>query len=233
MAKDLIIALDFPTKEETFSFLSSLGDARPYVKVGMELYYGAGHSVVRDLKERGHSVFLDLKLHDIPNTVKSVAAVLSDLGADMINIHATGGSKMMEAAKEGLGQISGLKTLLIAVTVLTSTSEEVLQKELMVPHSPKEVASKLALLAKDAGCDGVVCSALEVPDIKALCGEDFVIVTPGIRFAGASADDQARIVTPRRARELSSDYIVVGRPITQASSPRRAYERALAEFLGR
>lgn len=232
MAKDVIIACDFPSGEETMAFLDRFqGRARPYVKIGMELFYAQGPDIVKRLKDRGHPVFLDLKLHDIPNTVGRAMEVLSRLGADMINLHAAGGSAMMEAAMEGLSRGGGQRPLLIAVTQLTSTSQERLEKELLIPRPMEEVVTAYARTAKSAGLDGVVCSPLEVGTIHAACGAGFLTVTPGVRFAGAAGDDQQRVTTPARARALGSDYIVVGRPITQAPDPLAAYEKCLCEFL--
>ncbi|MCD8117399.1 MAG: orotidine-5'-phosphate decarboxylase [Oscillospiraceae bacterium] len=232
MAKDVIIACDFPSGEETLAFLDRFrGRTRPYVKIGMELFYAQGPDIVRQLKDRGHSVFLDLKLHDIPNTVGRAMGVLSHLGADMINLHAAGGSAMMEAAIEGLSRGGGRRPLLIAVTQLTSTSQERLERELLIDRPMEEVVTSYARTAKAAGLDGVVCSPLEAGTIHASCGEDFLTVTPGVRFAGAAGDDQQRITTPAGAKALGSDYIVVGRPITQAPDPVAAYEKCLKEFL--
>ncbi|MCD7846210.1 MAG: orotidine-5'-phosphate decarboxylase [Oscillospiraceae bacterium] len=232
MAKDVIIACDFPSGEETMAFLDRFqGRARPYVKIGMELFYAQGPDIVKRLKDRGHPVFLDLKLHDIPSTVGRAMEVLSRLGADMINLHAAGGSAMMEAAMEGLSRGGGQRPLLIAVTQLTSTSQERLEKELLIPRPMEEVVTAYARTAKSAGLDGVVCSPLEAGTIHAACGAGFLTVTPGVRFAGAAGDDQQRVTTPARARALGSDYIVVGRPITQAPDPLAAYEKCLREFL--
>lgn len=232
MGKDVIIACDFATKEETLGFLGKFGDTRPYVKIGMELYYAEGPDIVRELKHRGHRVFLDLKLHDIPNTVKRAMAVLSSLDVDMCNLHAAGTVKMMEAALEGLTRPDGTRPLLIAVTQLTSTSAEAMKKDLMIEGSMDEVVAHYAENAKTAGLDGVVCSPLEAPGVHALCGNGFLTVTPGVRFAGGDAGDQTRISTPARAKELGSDYIVVGRPITAAEDPIAAYFRCTEEFIG-
>lgn len=229
--RDVIIACDFKNADETLAFLDKLGDHRPYVKIGKELYFAEGPDIVRTLKKRGHSVFLDLKLHDIPNTVKKAMAVLSRLDIDMCNLHATGGVAMMEAALEGLMRPDGTRPLLIAVTVLTSTDEKQLQEELLVDATVKETVIHYAQNAQKAGLDGVVCSPLESTVVKEACGSGFLTVTPGVRFADSVGDDQVRITTPAKAKELGSDYIVVGRPITAADDPLAAYERCLAEFL--
>ncbi|MCC8357542.1 MAG: orotidine-5'-phosphate decarboxylase [Oscillospiraceae bacterium] len=232
MAKDVIIACDFPSGEETLAFLDKFqGRARPYVKIGMELFYAQGPDIVKRLKDRGHPVFLDLKLHDIPNTVGRAMRVLSHLGADMVNLHAAGGSAMMEAAIEGLSSGSGQRPLLIAVTQLTSTSQERLEQELLIPRPMEEVVTAYARTAKAAGLDGVVCSPLEAGTIHAACGNGFLTVTPGVRFAGAAGDDQQRVTTPAGARSLGSDYIVVGRPITQAPDAVACYEKCLRDLL--
>lgn len=233
MAKDVIVACDFSTKAETLDFLSLFGEARPFVKVGMELFYAEGPGVVRALKERGHRVFLDLKLHDIPNTVRRTAAVLASLGADLCNVHAAGTSAMMRAALEGLARPDGTRPLLVAVTQLTSTSEASMRRELLIGKSMEETVLAYARNARDSGLDGVVCSPLEAGAVKKRCGAGFLTVTPGVRFAGSAADDQARVTTPARARELGSDYIVVGRPVTAAPDPAAAYRRCVAEFTGR
>lgn len=232
MAKDVIIALDFPGESETMAFLDLFQDKKPYVKIGMELFYAMGPEAVRKIKRRGHKIFLDLKLHDIPNTVKSAMSVLSKLNIDMTNLHASGGSKMMEAALEGLTRPDGTRPLLIAVTQLTSTSQETLENDLLIEKPMADVVSHYAKTAAKSGLSGVVCSPLEVAAVKAACG-DFLTVTPGIRFDGGDAGDQVRITTPARAREIGSDYIVVGRPITRASDPVSAYDRACREFLGK
>lgn len=233
MGKDVIIACDFDSRARTLAFLDALGEARPFVKIGMELYYAEGPDMVRALKERGHRVFLDLKLHDIPHTVEKTMVVLSGLGADMVNLHAAGTAAMMEAALRGLTRPDGMRPLLVAVTMLTSTDEERMRRELLVAASLEETVLHYARNAKKAGLDGVVCSPLEAGKVHAACGEDFLTVTPGVRFAEAGRDDQARVATPARARELGSDYIVVGRPITGADEPAEAYARCLKEFLGR
>lgn len=231
MGKDVIIACDFPSAEECFSFLELFGGNRPFVKIGMELFYAAGPDMVRRLKERGHKVFLDLKLHDIPNTVGRASAVLGTLGADMINVHAGGGSAMMRAAREGIEQ-SGMKTLLIAVTQLTSTSQRMLEDELLITGKPiGDVVTEYAKNTRDSGLDGVVCSPLEAELVHAACGSSFLTVTPGVRFAGTDAGDQTRITTPAGARKLGSDYIVVGRPITAAADPLEAYARCVSDFV--
>ena len=231
MGKDVIVACDFSSEEETLAFLEKFTTGRPYVKIGMELYYAAGPGIVKRLKERGHPVFLDLKLHDIPNTVKKAMAVLSRLDADMVNLHAAGTRAMMEAALEGLTRPDGTRPLLIAVTQLTSTSEEQMRGELLIDRPLEDVVAAYAKNAMEAGLDGVVCSPLEAGRIHASCGEGFLTVTPGVRFADAKKDDQTRITTPAGARRLGSDYIVVGRPITQAEDPVGAYERCLRDFL--
>ena len=232
-AKDVIIALDFPTREETLSFLDQLpAGEKPFVKIGMELFYAEGPQVVRDIKARGHKIFLDLKLHDIPNTVKRAMAVLSRLDVDMVNLHAAGTSEMMRAALEGLTRPDGTRPLLIAVTQLTSTDQERMERELLI-HAPlEEVVLSYAANAAAAGLDGVVCSPLEAGAIHRRCGASFLTVTPGVRFAGGDAGDQKRVTTPAKARELGSDYIVVGRPITQAEDPVAAYRRCVKEFAG-
>ena len=232
-AKDVIIACDFPTAEATYAFLDKFKDEerKPFLKIGMELYYGAGNEVVREIKRRGHKIFLDLKLHDIPNTVRKAMKVLSALEVDMVNVHAAGTVAMMRAALEGLTREDGTRPLLIAVTQLTSTSEQTMREELLIDASINDTIAKYAANAKEAGLDGVVCSPLEASLVKEACGNDFMTVTPGIRFADAKADDQVRITTPERAREIGSDYIVVGRPITAAEDPVAAYRRCVAEFL--
>ena len=231
MGKDVIVACDFPSAGETLAFLSKLGSARPFVKIGMELYYAEGPQIVRALKARGHKVFLDLKLHDIPNTVKKAMAVLSGLGADIVNVHAAGTKAMMDAALEGLTRPDGSRPLLIAVTQLTSTDEETMQKELLISAAMPETVMHYARNARDAGLDGVVCSPLEAAKVHEMCGEDFLTVTPGIRFADGDRGDQKRVMTPAEAKKIGSDYIVVGRPITAASDPAAAYARCVAEFV--
>jgi len=232
MAKDVIIALDFPAKEEVTRFLSNFKEEKPYVKVGMELFYAEGPSILRELKEQGFKIFLDLKLHDIPNTVKSAMRVLSNYGVDIANLHAAGTIPMMEAAIEGLTRPDGSRPLLFAVTQLTSTNPSLLKPELLIDGEMAEVAAHYAQNAKKAGLDGAICSPHESPAIHAACGSDFLTLTPGIRFSDAKTDDQSRITTPAFARELGSDYIVVGRPITQASDPLAAYRRCMSEFVG-
>ena len=232
MAKDVIIACDFSSARQTFDFLDKFeGTRKPFVKIGMELYYAEGPQIVREIKRRGHPVFLDLKLHDIPNTVRKSMKVLSSLDIDMTNVHAAGTIEMMQAALEGLTRPDGTRPLLIAVTQLTSTSQERMQQELLIGAGINETIVKYADNARKAGLDGVVCSPLEAGMVKETCGKDFVTVTPGVRFADAAADDQVRITTPAKARQIGSDYIVVGRPITAAEDPVAAYNRCLEEFL--
>ncbi len=231
MGKDVIIACDFPGRTETLEFLDRFVDRKPFVKIGMELFYAEGPDIVREIKKRGHRIFLDLKLHDIPNTVEKAMASLSELDIDMTNVHAAGTIDMMEAALRGLTKPDGTRPVLIAVTQLTSTSEARMQDELLIDSSLPDVVTAYARNAKAAGLDGVVCSPLEAGMIHGACGRDFVTVTPGIRFAGAAADDQSRITTPEKAREIGSDYIVVGRPITKADDPVAAYERCRKEFI--
>ena len=231
MQRDVIIACDFSSKEACLNFLDQFsGSRKPFVKIGMELFYAEGPEIVRQIKARGHKIFLDLKLHDIPNTVKKSMAVLSAQDVDMVNVHAAGTVAMMKAALEGLTRADGTRPLLIAVTQLTSTSEEVMQKELLIGAGIGDTIVKYAQNAKEAGLDGVVCSPLEAAMVKEGCGADFLTITPGIRFADAAADDQVRITTPARAREIGSDFIVVGRPITAAADPVAAYNRCLEEF---
>ncbi len=233
MAKDVIIACDFSGREATLDFLDKFpAGEKPFVKIGMELYYAAGPDMVREIKARGHRIFLDLKLHDIPNTVRKTMKVLSALDVDMCNVHASGTVEMMKAAREGLVRPDGSRPILIAVTQLTSTSEEAMHRDLLVEGSMREVVTHYAQNAKEAGLDGVVCSPLEAGYVKEACGSSFIAVTPGIRFAGSAADDQTRITTPERAREIGSDYIVVGRPITADPDPVAAYRRCCKEFLG-
>lgn len=232
--KDVIIACDFGNAEEALAFLDKFSgcERKPFVKIGMELFYGAGPDIVREIKRRGHRIFLDLKLHDIPNTVRKTMKVLSALDVDMTNLHAAGTVEMMKAAIEGLTRPDGTRPLLIAVTQLTSTSEERMHDELLISGRIGDVIAQYAANAKEAGLDGVVCSPLEASIVKDRCGKDFLAVTPGIRFADAAADDQVRITTPARAKEIGSDFIVVGRPITAAADPVAAYERCIKEFLG-
>ncbi len=232
-AKDVIIALDFPTESETLAFLDRFpAGEKPFVKIGMELYYAEGPAVVRALKDRGHKIFLDLKLHDIPNTVRRAMAVLSRLDVDMVNLHAAGASEMMRAALEGLTRPDGTRPLLIAVTQLTSTGPAALKDELLIQTPMAETVLSYAKNAASSGLDGVVCSPLEAALVKERCGERFLTVTPGIRFAGGDAGDQKRIMTPEKAGKSGCDYIVVGRPITQDANPVAAYRRAMREFLG-
>lgn len=231
MGKDVIIACDFASGADTLAFLEKFTDRRPYVKIGMELYYAEGPDIVRRLRERGHPVFLDLKLHDIPNTVKKAMAVLSRLGADMVNLHAAGTRAMMEAALEGLTRPDGTRPILLAVTQLTSTSERQMQSELLIGRPLADVVASYAENARAAGLDGVVCSPLEAGRIHEVCGTEFLTVTPGVRFTDAKKDDQTRVTTPAGAKALGSDYIVVGRPVTQAQDPVAAYERCLREFV--
>ena len=232
MNHDVIIALDFPAAADVYAFLDQFRDEKPFVKIGMELFYAEGPDIVRQIKARGHKIFLDLKLHDIPNTVKSAMRVLSRLDTDMVNLHAAGTIDMMRAALEGLTREDGTRPMLLAVTQLTSTSEERMQKELLISATMPETVKKYAQNAKEAGLDGVVCSPLEAALVKDACGTDFATVTPGIRFADSAADDQSRIMTPQRARRGGSDYIVVGRPITRAADPVAAYRRCVWEFIG-
>ena len=230
MGRDVIIACDFDSGAEMLKFLDSFDQQKPYVKIGMELFYAEGPEIVRAVKKRGHSIFLDLKLHDIPNTVKKAMSVLSKLDVDMVNLHAAGTKAMMEAALEGLTRPDGTRPLLIAVTQLTSTDEARMQKELLISSSLEDTVMQYALNAKAAGLDGVVCSPLEVGTVHKACGGGFVTVTPGIRFDSSSAGDQARITTPLQAKELGSDYIVVGRPITGAKDSVEAYLRCVNDF---
>ena len=232
MGKDVIIACDFATAGETLDFLSVFKAEKPFLKIGMELYYAEGPSIVREIKKRGHKVFLDLKLHDIPNTVKRAMSVLSALDVDMINVHAAGTRAMMEAALEGLTRPDGTRPQLIAVTQLTSTDEQRMKDELLIDRPLDETVMAYAKNSAIAGLDGVVCSPLESAKVKSVCGEGFLTVTPGIRFADSAQDDQKRITTPERARELKCDYIVVGRPITQSPDPVSAYKRCLEGFIG-
>ena len=232
MGKDVIIACDFDSAQKTFEFLDKFTGKKPFVKIGMELYYAEGPAIVKELKARGHKIFLDLKLHDIPNTVKKSMAVLSRLDVDMTNLHAGGTVKMMEAALEGLTRPDGTRPLLIAVTQLTSTDEESMRRDLWIEKPIDEVVMHYAENSKIAGLDGVVCSPLEAGKVHARCGENFVTVTPGVRFADGDIGDQKRVMTPADAKKIGSDYIVVGRPITAAADPVAAYERCLNEFVG-
>ena len=231
MGKDVIVACDFAGRRQVFEFLDQFTDKKPYLKIGMELFYAEGPQIVRDIKARGHKIFLDLKLCDIPNTVRKSMAVLSGLDVDMTNLHAFGTADMMRAALEGLTRPDGTRPLLIAVTQLTSTTEDRMKNELYIDRPLDEVVLGYAQNARAAGLDGVVCSPLEAGKVHAACGASFLTVTPGVRFAGGDVGDQARVTTPERARELGSDYIVVGRPITAAADPVAAYERCLREFV--
>ena len=230
MGKDVIIALDCDSKEKTLAFLDRFTEEKPFVKIGMELYYAEGPAIVREIKARGHKIFLDLKLHDIPNTVKKAMAVLSGLDVDMTNLHAAGTKAMMEAALEGLTRPDGTRPLLIAVTQLTSTSQERMESDLLIEKPLDEVVMHYAKCAAEAGLAGVVCSPLEAGKVHETCGKDFVTVTPGVRFADGDVGDQKRVMTPAAAKAIGSDYIVVGRPITAAADPVAAYERCVAEF---
>ena len=231
MERDVIIACDFSSAEETFKFLDKFEGKKPFVKIGMELYYAEGPSIVREIKARGHKIFLDLKLHDIPNTVKKAMAVLSRLDVDMCNLHAAGTINMMKAALEGLTRPDGTRPLLIAVTQLTSTSEETMKSDLLIDKPLDEVVMHYATCAKEAGLDGIVCSPREAGKVHERCGNDFVTVTPGVRFADGDVGDQVRVMTPAEAKKIGSDFIVVGRPITAAADPVVAYERCLEEFV--
>ena len=232
MGKDVIIACDFPSKEQTLAFLDRFEGKKPFVKIGMELFYAEGPEIVRAIKARGHRIFLDLKLHDIPNTVKKAMAVLSRLDVDLCNLHAAGTAEMMRAALEGLTRPDGTRPLLIAVTQLTSTDQEALERELLIEQPIDEVVLAYAENAKRAGLDGVVCSPLEAEKVHARCGAGFLTVTPGVRFADGDRGDQKRVMTPTQAKAIGSDYIVVGRPITAAADPVAAYERCCREFIG-
>ena len=231
MGKDVIIACDFDSAEKTFAFLDKFTGRKPFVKIGMELYYAEGPEIVREIKRRGHKIFLDLKLHDIPNTVKKAMAVLSRLDVDMTNLHAAGTKRMMKDAIEGLTRPDGTRPLLIAVTQLTSTDQESMENDLLIKEPIDQVVMHYASCAKEAGLDGVVCSPLEAGKVHDRCGKDFVTVTPGVRFADGDIGDQKRVMTPAEAKKIGSDYIVVGRPITAAEDPVAAYERCLAEFI--
>ncbi len=231
MGKDVIVACDFASKEEVLNFLDKFEGRKPFVKIGMELYYAEGPAIVREIKERGHKIFLDLKLHDIPNTVKKSMKVLSTLGVDITNLHAAGTVRMMEAALEGLTRPDGTRPLLIAVTQLTSTDQESLEQDLWIEKPMAEVVMHYASNAAKAGLDGVVCSPLEAEAVHNTCGKSFLTITPGVRFADGDIGDQKRVMTPAQAKEIGSDYIVVGRPITAAPDPVAAYERCVAEFV--
>ncbi len=231
MGKDVIVACDFSSREETMAFLDNFKGKKPFVKIGMELFYSEGPDIVREIKARGHKIFLDLKLHDIPNTVKKSMAVLSRLDVDMTNLHAGGTVAMMEAAIEGLTRPDGTRPLLIAVTQLTSTSEERMKNDLLIDENMDKVVMHYAHNAKLAGLDGVVCSPLEAGKVHEVCGSGFLTVTPGVRFADGDKGDQVRVMTPEQAKKIGSDYIVVGRPITAAADPVAAYERCINEFV--
>ena len=231
MGKDVIIACDFADKETALSFLDKFEGRKPFVKIGMELFYAEGPQIVREIKARGHKIFLDLKLHDIPNTVKKSMAVLSRLDVDMCNLHAAGTSRMMEAALEGLTRPDGTRPLLIAVTQLTSTDQEAMERDLLIKEPIDKVVMHYAETAKNAGLDGGVCSPLEAQKVHDICGEKFLTVTPGVRFADGDIGDQKRVMTPEQAKKIGSDYIVVGRPITAAPDPVAAYERCIKEFV--
>ena len=230
MGKDVIVACDFDSKEKTLAFLDKFQGEKPFVKIGMELYYAEGPAIVKEIKARGHKIFLDLKLHDIPTTVKKAMAVLSGLDVDICNLHAAGTSRMMTAALEGLTRPDGTRPLLIAVTQLTSTDEEIMQKDLLIDQPLDKVVMHYAKNAADSGLDGVVCSPLEAGKVHEVCGKQFLTVTPGVRFAGGDMGDQKRVTTPEKAKELGSDYIVVGRPITAAEDPVAAWKRCVSEF---
>ncbi len=232
MGKDVIIALDFDSKATTLAFLDQFTEEKPFVKIGMELYYAEGPAIVREIKERGHKIFLDLKLHDIPTTVKKAMSVLRELDVDMTNLHAAGTKAMMEAALEGLTRPDGTRPLLIAVTQLTSTSQERMTNDLLIEKPIDQVVMHYAKCAAEAGLAGVVCSPLEAGKVHEICGDNFVTVTPGVRFADGDVGDQVRVTTPAKAKEIGSDYIVVGRPITQAADPVAAYRRCVSEFVG-
>lgn len=232
MGKDVIIACDFNGKKEVVDFLSQFKNEKPFVKIGMELFYAAGPEIVREVKSMGHKIFLDLKLHDIPNTVMKAMKVLSSLDVDMCNVHAAGTISMMEAAVKGLTRDDGTRPILIAVTQLTSTSEERMKEDLLINEPMDKVVMHYAENAKSAGLDGVVCSPLEAEKVHKVCGKDFLTITPGVRFADGDIGDQVRVTTPARAKEIGSDYIVVGRPITQADNPVAAYRRCVTEFIG-
>ena len=232
MGKDVIIACDFKNKEETLKFLDKFTEEKPFLKIGMELFYSEGPDIVREIKKRGHKIFLDLKLHDIPNTVKKAMVSLSNLDVDMCNVHAAGTREMMKAAIEGLTRENGTMPLLISVTQLTSTSEERMQEELLINEKIDKVVMHYAKNTKLAGLDGVVCSPLEAGKVKEVCGKEFLTITPGVRFETDDVGDQVRVTTPKKAKELGSDYIVVGRPITKAENPVEAYRRCVADFCG-
>ncbi len=230
MGKDVIVACDFASAEQTFNFLDKFTGRKPFVKIGMELFYAEGPSIVREIKKRGHKIFLDLKLHDIPNTVKKAMAVLRNLDVDITNLHAAGATAMMQGALEGLTREDGTRPLLIAVTQLTSTDQEAMEKDILIKEPIDKVVMHYAMTAKNAGLDGIVCSPLEAGKVHDTCGKQFLTITPGVRFADGDVGDQKRVMTPAQAKEIGSDYIVVGRPITAAADPVAAYERCVAEF---
>ena len=230
MGKDVIVACDFASAEQTFAFLDKFTGRKPFVKIGMELYYAEGPAIVKQIKERGHKIFLDLKLHDIPNTVKKAMAVLSNLDVDITNLHAAGATAMMQGALEGLTRPDGSRPLLIAVTQLTSTDQETMERDILIKEPIDQVVMHYAKTAKNAGLDGIVCSPLEAQKVHDTCGKEFLTITPGVRFADGEVGDQKRVMTPAQAKLIGSDYIVVGRPITAAADPVAAYERCIAEF---
>ena len=230
MGKDVIVACDFASAEQTFAFLDKFTGRKPFVKIGMELYYAEGPSIVKEIKARGHKIFLDLKLHDIPNTVKKAMAVLRNLDVDITNLHAAGATAMMQGALEGLTREDGTRPLLIAVTQLTSTDQESMERDILIKEPIDKVVMHYAMTAKNAGLDGIVCSPLEAGKVHDSCGKNFLTITPGVRFADGDVGDQKRVMTPAQAKEIGSDYIVVGRPITAAADPVAAYERCVAEF---
>ena len=230
MGKDVIVACDFASAKQTFEFLDKFTGRKPFVKIGMELYYAEGPSIVREIKARGHKIFLDLKLHDIPNTVKKAMAVLRNLDVDITNLHAAGATAMMQGALEGLTREDGTRPLLIAVTQLTSTDQEAMERDILIKEPIDKVVMHYAMTAKNAGLDGIVCSPLEAGKVHDTCGKEFLTITPGVRFADGDVGDQKRVMTPAQAKEIGSDYIVVGRPITAAADPVAAYERCVAEF---
>ena len=230
MGKDVIVACDFASAEQTFAFLDQFTGRKPFVKIGMELYYAEGPAIVKQIKARGHKIFLDLKLHDIPNTVKKAMAVLSNLDVDITNLHAAGATAMMQGALEGLTRPDGSRPLLIAVTQLTSTDQETMERDILIKEPIDQVVMHYAKTARNAGLDGIVCSPLEAGKVHEACGKNFLTITPGVRFADGDVGDQKRVMTPAQAKRIGSDYIVVGRPITAAADPVAAYERCVAEF---
>ena len=232
MGRDVIVACDFSSAEETLGFLDKFKEEKPFVKIGMELFYAAGPEIVRTLKARGHKIFLDLKLHDIPNTVKKAMHVLSGLDVDICNVHAAGTGRMMQAALEGAKRPDGTRPLVIAVPQLTSTDQETMEKDILIHEPIADVVMKYAQTTKEAGLDGIVCSPLEAGKVHEVCGKDFITVTPGVRFADGDKGDQKRVMTPEEAKKIGSNYIVVGRPITQAEDPVAAYRRCVSEFVG-